>query len=246
MILSGHRRRRQRPCRTPQTPRTASPALSPHGVGSSERRVSEISAVWADDGPRARDYGSRTITGQNTRSKKATRETASLTSAETRVLSLLPTYRTLAVIGTELDIGRPTVKTHVETSTRSSGLPSAPKRSSWLRPQASCPPVTDDRLPIGRRSEPHTLALAGARAPSIGKRPERDVPTARKVVGKYLVHSRPAVMQARVSDVSVPLRTRRAYSHRRGGCDVSCWLRPRAGDAQARRHRRSSSIPPPC
>jgi len=39
----------------PQTPRTASQALSPHGVGSSERRVSEISAVWADDGPMARD-----------------------------------------------------------------------------------------------------------------------------------------------------------------------------------------------
>ena len=38
----------------------------------------------------------------------------SLTPAETRVLSLLPTYRTLAAIGAELDIGRPTVKTHVE------------------------------------------------------------------------------------------------------------------------------------
>jgi DNA-binding CsgD family transcriptional regulator len=60
-------------------------------------------------------YGSRTITSQpNTLSKKATRKTVSLTPAETRVLSLLPTYRTLAAIGTELDIGRPTVKTHVE------------------------------------------------------------------------------------------------------------------------------------
>jgi DNA-binding NarL/FixJ family response regulator len=37
-----------------------------------------------------------------------------LTPAEARVLSLLPTYRTLAAIGTELGIGRPTVKTHVE------------------------------------------------------------------------------------------------------------------------------------
>jgi DNA-binding NarL/FixJ family response regulator len=31
-----------------------------------------------------------------------------------RVLSFLPTYRTLADIGTQLGIGRPTVKTHVE------------------------------------------------------------------------------------------------------------------------------------
>jgi DNA-binding CsgD family transcriptional regulator len=37
-----------------------------------------------------------------------------LTPAETRVLSLLTTYRTLADIGTQLGIGRPTVKTHVE------------------------------------------------------------------------------------------------------------------------------------
>jgi DNA-binding NarL/FixJ family response regulator len=55
------------------------------------------------------------ITSQpNTRSRKESRETVSLTSAETRVLGLLPTYRTLAAIGTHLDIGRPTVKTHVE------------------------------------------------------------------------------------------------------------------------------------
>ncbi|HTP23523.1 MAG TPA: helix-turn-helix transcriptional regulator [Solirubrobacteraceae bacterium] len=38
----------------------------------------------------------------------------SLTPAESRVLSLLPTYRTLFAIGAELGIGRPTVKTHVE------------------------------------------------------------------------------------------------------------------------------------
>ncbi|HUO71736.1 MAG TPA: helix-turn-helix transcriptional regulator [Solirubrobacteraceae bacterium] len=45
---------------------------------------------------------------------KQSRTRVSLTSAEARVLSLLPTYRTLAAIGTELGIGRPTVKTHVE------------------------------------------------------------------------------------------------------------------------------------
>jgi len=37
-----------------------------------------------------------------------------LTPAEARVLSLLATYRTLAAIGDELGIGRPTVKTHVQ------------------------------------------------------------------------------------------------------------------------------------
>jgi LuxR family transcriptional regulator, maltose regulon positive regulatory protein len=60
-------------------------------------------------------YGQSTITGKpNTRSRKDSRTTVSLTPAETRVLGLLPTYRTLAAIGTELNIGRPTVKTHVE------------------------------------------------------------------------------------------------------------------------------------
>ena len=38
----------------------------------------------------------------------------SMTPAETRVLLLLPTHRTLAAIGAQLGIGRPTVKTHVE------------------------------------------------------------------------------------------------------------------------------------
>lgn len=37
-----------------------------------------------------------------------------LTPSETRVLALLPTYRTLAAIGEQLGIGRPTVKRHVE------------------------------------------------------------------------------------------------------------------------------------
>jgi len=64
---------------------------------------------------RSTTYRQRTITNQpNTDSTKQLRETASLTPAETRVLALLPTYRTLAAIGTELGVGRPTVKTHVE------------------------------------------------------------------------------------------------------------------------------------
>ena len=42
------------------------------------------------------------------------RKTVSLTPAETRVLTLLTTYQTLADIGCELGISRPTVKTHVQ------------------------------------------------------------------------------------------------------------------------------------
>jgi DNA-binding CsgD family transcriptional regulator len=42
------------------------------------------------------------------------RNTVSLTPAEARVLNLLTTYRTLSAIGSQLGIGRPTVKTHVQ------------------------------------------------------------------------------------------------------------------------------------
>ena len=76
-------------------------------------------------------YGSRTITSQpHTRSTKPSRATVSLTPAETRVLALLPTYRTLAAIGTELGVGRPTVKTHVENIYKKLG---APKRAEAVR-----------------------------------------------------------------------------------------------------------------
>ena len=63
----------------------------------------------------AATYSRSTIFSQaNTKSGKEPRRTVSLTPAETRVLYLLPTHRTLAAIGTQLGIGRPTVKTHVE------------------------------------------------------------------------------------------------------------------------------------
>jgi DNA-binding CsgD family transcriptional regulator len=64
-------------------------------------------------GPPRRVSGA--ITSQpNTRSRREFRKPVSLTPAEGRVLSLLTTYRTLAAIGIQLGIGRPTVKTHVE------------------------------------------------------------------------------------------------------------------------------------
>jgi DNA-binding CsgD family transcriptional regulator len=45
---------------------------------------------------------------------KTARATVSRTPAETRVLTRLATDRTLAAIGDELGIGRPTGKTHVQ------------------------------------------------------------------------------------------------------------------------------------
>ncbi len=62
--------------------------------------------------------------------------TVSLTPAETRVLTLLATYRTLAAIGQELDIGRPTVKTHVplyklRANTRAGAVKRA-ERAGWI------------------------------------------------------------------------------------------------------------------
>ncbi|HEY7629783.1 MAG TPA: helix-turn-helix transcriptional regulator [Thermoleophilaceae bacterium] len=53
-----------------------------------------------------------------------------LTPAESRVLSLLPTYLTLAAIGARLGIGRPTVKTHVENIYRKLG---ATKRAEAVK-----------------------------------------------------------------------------------------------------------------
>ena len=57
----------------------------------------------------------------HTDSRNGLRPPVPLTPAETRVLALLPTYRTLADIGAQLGIGRPTVKTHVENIYRKLG-----------------------------------------------------------------------------------------------------------------------------
>ncbi len=67
-------------------------------------------------------YGRCVIAEQpNKDNKAASRAPVPLTPAETRVLSFLPTYRTLADIGQQLGIGRPTVKTHVENIYRKLG-----------------------------------------------------------------------------------------------------------------------------
>ena len=73
-----------------------------------------ISTFLADDASMPGTYGHTTITNPPTPSyQKKVPTTVSLTPAEARVLTLLTTYRTLSAIGTELGIGRPTVKTHV-------------------------------------------------------------------------------------------------------------------------------------
>jgi LuxR family maltose regulon positive regulatory protein len=82
-------------------------------------------------------YCHGTITAQ----PKTSRKRVSLTPTEARVLTLLATYRTLAAIGDELGIGRPTVKTHVQhiykklgANTRAEAVERA-ERAGWITAQ---------------------------------------------------------------------------------------------------------------
>jgi DNA-binding CsgD family transcriptional regulator len=91
----------------------------------------------------AATYSPSAICNQpNTKSGKEPRGTVSLTPAETRVVYLLPTYRTLAAIGTQLGIGRPTVKTHVENIYKKLGATTRAREAGRARRPAA-PPVTD-------------------------------------------------------------------------------------------------------
>ena len=76
---------------------------------------------------------------------QTSRTTVCLTPAEARVLALLPTYRTLAAIGDELGIARPTVKTHVQkiykklgVNTRAEAVQRA-ESAGWLPAQSARP-----------------------------------------------------------------------------------------------------------
>ncbi|MFZ0972789.1 MAG: LuxR C-terminal-related transcriptional regulator [Solirubrobacteraceae bacterium] len=76
-------------------------------------------------------YRGSTITSQpKPRNKNRSRKSVSLTPAETRVLALLTTYQTLAGIGSQLGIARPTVKTHVQNIYKKLG---ATKRAEAVR-----------------------------------------------------------------------------------------------------------------
>jgi DNA-binding CsgD family transcriptional regulator len=97
---------------------------------------------------RSTAYGQRTITNQrNTDSTNQLRETASLTPAETRILALLPTYRTLAAIGTELGVGRPTVKTHVENIYKKLGATTRAEAVALADSVGLLPPSVTDGQP---------------------------------------------------------------------------------------------------
>jgi two-component system nitrate/nitrite response regulator NarL len=78
-------------------------------------RRPERSASLADESASVSGVALAVVAGKPGRSHKRTSPgTVHLTPSETSVLALLPTYRTLAAIGDELGIGRPTVKTHVQ------------------------------------------------------------------------------------------------------------------------------------
>jgi len=98
---------------------------------------------------RSTAYRQRTIANQSdTDSTKQPREMASLTPAEARVLALLPTYRTLAAIGSELGVGRPTVKTHVENIYKKLGATTRAEAVQLAGSVGLLPPsVTDGRPP---------------------------------------------------------------------------------------------------
>ena len=84
--------------------------------------AAERSPIVADDASLSASYGQCSIIDQpNTDTEQEPCAAVSLTPAEARILSLLPTYRTLAAIGSQLGIGRPTVKTHVENIYRKLG-----------------------------------------------------------------------------------------------------------------------------
>jgi DNA-binding CsgD family transcriptional regulator len=85
------------------------PGMGARGAGDG------ISASLADESAVASGIALRGMAGKPNRSHKGTPlAKVHLTPSEGCVLALLPTHRTLAAIGNELGIGRPTVKTHVQ------------------------------------------------------------------------------------------------------------------------------------
>ena len=94
-------------------------------------------------------YRGRTITShRKPPNKKEPRNTVSLTPAETRVLTLLTTYQTLAGIGSQLGIARPTVKTHVQNIYKKLG---ATKRAEAVKLAESAGLLPDGRALTSRK-----------------------------------------------------------------------------------------------
>ena len=112
-------------------------------------------------------YRDSTITSQpKPPNKNKSRNAVSLTPAETRVLTLLTTYQTLAGIGSQLGIARPTVKTHVQNIYKKLG---ATKRAEAVKLAESAGLLPDGRgsragrIPDGADSA--TRAGQSAKAP---------------------------------------------------------------------------------
>ena len=94
-------------------------------------------------------YRDRTITSQpKPTNKNTSRNTVSLTPAETRVLALLTTYQTLAGIGSQLGIARPTVKTHVQNIYKKLG---ATRRAEAVTLAESAGLLPDGRVLTSRK-----------------------------------------------------------------------------------------------
>ena len=94
-------------------------------------------------------YRDTTITSQpKPPNPNKSRNTVSLTPAETRVLTLLTTYQTLAGIGSQLGIARPTVKTHVQNIYKKLG---ATKRAEAVKLAESAGLLPDGGVLISRK-----------------------------------------------------------------------------------------------
>ena len=91
----------------------------------------------------------------------------SLTPAETRVLTLLTTYQTLAGIGSELGIARPTVKTHVQNIYKKLG---ATKRAEAVKLAESAGLLPDGAVLTSRNSVAKRSRSSGRRASSTAHR----------------------------------------------------------------------------
>ena len=105
-------------------------------------------------------YRDSTITSQpKPPNKNKSRKTVSLTPAETRVLTLLTTYQTLAGIGSQLGIARPTVKTHVQNIYKKLG---ATKRAEAVK-LAESAGLLPDRAALTSRKD-SGMALIQQRA----------------------------------------------------------------------------------
>lgn len=106
-------------------------------------------------------YRDSTITSQpKPPNKDKSHKTVCLTPAETRVLTLLTTYQTLAGIGGQLGITRPTVKTHVQNIYKKLG---ATKRAEAVKLAESAGLLPDGAALLGGKDPGMALTHQRAR-----------------------------------------------------------------------------------